>query len=378
MTPKKQKPEWAPADPDESFASNVVGGVEGGHDGMSRNSDSIPTNGTQSRKSLNTEEYVKGVLDGDRTILGRAITLVESNAQAHKEQAREVLKHLLPHTGNSIRIGISGVPGSGKSTFIESLGIYLIEKGFRVAVLAIDPSSSIKKGSILGDKTRMEKLSRNQNSFIRPSPSGGTLGGVAGKTRETMLVCEAAGYDVLLIETVGIGQSEITVRSMVDFFLLMQIAGAGDELQGIKKGVMEIADAVLINKADGDNKSRAEAAKQDFAMALHYQEPATEGWEARVQTCSALTGGGIAEIWDMIEEFRKVTKASGVFGKQRRLQARDWMNSLVQEQLKNLFLHDPQVEKVMRKMEEDVMEGNIPPAAAADYLLKLFENSLKK
>ncbi|MGD9899039.1 MAG: methylmalonyl Co-A mutase-associated GTPase MeaB [Calditrichaceae bacterium] len=378
MTPKKQKPEWAPVNPDESFASNVVGGVEGGHDGMSGNSDKRSENAVHARKSLNTEDYVKGVLNGDRTVLGRAITLVESNAQTHKEQAREVLKQLLPHTGKSIRIGISGVPGSGKSTFIESLGIYLIEQGFRVAVLAIDPSSSIKKGSILGDKTRMEKLSRNPGSFIRPSPSGGTLGGVAGKTRETMLVCEAAGYDVLLIETVGVGQSEITVRSMVDFFLLLQIAGAGDELQGIKKGVMEIADAVLINKADGDNKSRAEAAKQDFAMALHYQEPATEGWEARVHTCSAITGQGISEIWNMIEEFREVTNASGVFERRRRLQARDWMNSLVQEQLKHLFLHHPEVEKVMKKMEDDVMAGNIPPAAAADYLLKLFENSLKR
>ena len=376
MTDKKHKPEWAPEQHGEEFASSVLKGVEGGHDGLP----GAPGENTGSAKSprkrrpLQSDDYVRGILSRDRTLLGRAITLVESNAPGHIQQAQEVLRKLLPHSGNSVRIGITGVPGGGKSSLIEALGMYLIERGRRVAVLAIDPSSSISGGSILGDKTRMEKLARRPESFIRPSPSGGALGGVARKTRETMLICEAAGHEVILVETVGVGQNEITVRSMVDFFLLLQIAGGGDELQGIKKGVIELADAIAINKADGDNQPRAEAARQDFEMALHYLAPATEGWKTPVVTCSALTGAGIPEIWALIEKFLQISADNGVFQRRRQAQARDWMLSMVKERLEDLFFRHPAVLQILEETEAAVMSETLPATAAAQRLLDAFEN----
>ncbi len=313
---KVNRPEWVPecAGENDGFTTNVMSGVKSRHDGMSGGySNVVSHQPTVRRRELSVDEYVDGVLSGNRTILARAITLVESNAERHQETAQEMLTRLLPYSGETIRIGITGVPGAGKSSTIETLGLRLCEMGHRLAVLAVDPSSSVTGGSILGDKTRMELLSRNKNAFIRPSPSGGVLGGVARKSRETMIVCEAAGFDVIIVETVGVGQSEITVRSMVDLFLLLQIAGAGDELQGIKKGVMERSDLIVVNKADGDNLLRANAARADYERILHYLQPSTEGWKTQALTCSAYTGDGIGELWGVIEEFRTATTASGAF-----------------------------------------------------------------
>ncbi len=368
------RPEWIPPDGGHEYTTSVMKGVEGGHDGLPYDKRMpAPTKPARRRRHLSVEEYVQGVLAHDRTVFARAITLVESNARAHMEMAQEVLRHVLPHTGNAIRVGITGVPGVGKSTFIEALGVLLCEQGHRVAVLAVDPSSSVTRGSILGDKTRMEQLARHPNAFIRPSPSSGTLGGVARKSRETILLCEAAGYDVILVETVGVGQSEITVRSMVDFFLLLMITGAGDELQGIKKGIVELADTVLINKADGDNKQRAMATKQDFSMTLHYLPPATEGWKTEAYTCSSRTGEGIAEIWEVVETFREQTTQSGVFTNRRQAQARDWVYSMVEEYLKASFYHHAGVQEVLPSVEQGVMEGTTPATVAAQQLLAVFE-----
>jgi LAO/AO transport system kinase len=325
-----------------------------------------------SKRPLTADDYVSGVLAGDRTVLARAITLVESNAPNHFEQAQELLPQLLPHTGNAIRVGITGVPGAGKSTFIEALGLYLVGQGHKVAVLAVDPTSSLTRGSILGDKTRMEALAREANAFIRPSPTGGALGGVARKTRETMLVCEAAGFDVILVETVGTGQSEVAVRSMVDFFLLLLIPGAGDELQGIKKGIVEMADAVLINKADGENKAMAEAARADYNRALHYLPSISEGWHARAYTASALTGDGIEQIWKVIESFQARTAASGAFQRRRREQAREWLHTLIEEQLHAHFYNKPSIREQLSRLEQAVMDGMLPATAA---VLQLFHNS---
>jgi len=320
-----------------------------------------------------TQELFDGVRAGDRTVLGRAITLVESNSSSHQEQAQELLRQLLPFSGDSIRVGVTGVPGAGKSTLIDALGCQLIEANHRVAVMAVDPSSSRSKGSILGDKTRMEELSRSDRAFIRPSPTGGTLGGVARKTRETMLLFEAAGYDVLLVETVGVGQSEITVRGMVDFFLLVLIAGAGDELQGLKKGIVELADAVVINKADGDNAAAAGTAQAEYAQALHYLRPATEGWTTSVSTASALTGDGVAKLWNQVETFVTTTRASGAFEERRRDQALAWLGDLVGERLRQLFAGHPEVSKLKPQIEQRVRAGELPVTEAAWELLKAYE-----
>ncbi|HPC82788.1 MAG TPA: methylmalonyl Co-A mutase-associated GTPase MeaB [Thermoanaerobaculaceae bacterium] len=355
---------------DGRSALRVVPGVEGGHDGLPGRDRGAPRR-VPTRRQLSTEEYVEGVLSGDRTRLGRAITLVESNAAAHLAQAQEVLRRLLPHTGRSVRVGITGVPGAGKSTFIEALGSYLTSQGHRVAVTAVDPTSSRTGGSILGDKTRMERLSADPRAFIRPSPSGGVLGGVARKTRETILLFEAAGYDVILVETVGVGQSEVTVRSMVDFFLLVLVAGAGDELQGIKKGVVELADAILVNKADGDNKVAAEVARGEYERALHYLQPATPGWQSRAVCASSLTGEGIPEIWQMIEEFRSTAEASGAFDRRRREQERDWLHALIEQQLLERFRANPKVARTLPELEAAVMDGRLPATSAAQRLLEL-------
>ena len=319
-----------------------------------------------------THELAAGVKQGQLRALAKAITLIESHNADHSPAAAALLEELLPASGNAMRIGISGVPGVGKSTFIEAFGLHLTRLGHKVAVLAVDPSSQISGGSILGDKTRMEELARDPNAFIRPSPAGSTLGGVARKTRETMLLCEAAGYDVVIVETVGVGQSEITVASMVDFFLLLQLPGAGDELQGIKKGVMEIADAILINKADGDNRPRAELARSQYLNALHLIRAKSDHWQVPALLCSALQGEGIAEAWETIRDFRRAMEDSGEFAEKRQRQAGDWMWTMVMDELKQVFLHDPKVEALLPRMQEAVDQGITTPGIAARRLLEAF------
>lgn len=372
MKKEKQKPDWVPKKGGREYTTAVLSGVDGGHDGMNTSKGSSDKSTVPRRKNLSQADHVKGVLDHDRIILARTITLIESNARRHLDLAQSVLKELLPHSGKAIRVGITGVPGAGKSTFIDVLGTMLCKRGHRVAVLAVDPSSSLSRGSIMGDKTRMETLSQEENCFIRPSPSGGALGGVARKTRETMLVCEAAGFDIILVETVGVGQSESMVSTMVDFFLLLTLTGAGDELQNIKKGVIEMADAILINKADGDNKLAAERARTEFNQALHYLSSVTEGWETVAYCGSALTGEGIAEIWEVIESFSKQTQEGGVFQERRRNQSLNWLNELVLEQLKTSFYEDPQIQLIRGDIEKQVSEGILPVTSAAERLLQKF------
>ena len=355
-------------------ALHVMKGVEGGHDGLPGSSGNRSANNRPrlNHANLSIGEFKAGILSGDRTVLGRAITLIESNSQDHQELAQELLKEIIPHSGKSIRVGITGVPGAGKSTFIEALGCHLTGQGHKVAVLAVDPSSSLTKGSILGDKTRMEQLARDEKAFIRPSPSGGTLGGVARKTREAILLFEAAGYDVVLVETIGVGQSEIVVRSMVDFFLLILIAGAGDELQGIKRGVMEIADAIVVNKADGDNIEKASRARAEYEQAVHYLQPATPGWQTKAYAVSALQNTGITELWALIESFRQLTVENSEFKKRRREQSRQWLHSMLEERIKALFYQNPDVKQQLPLMEAAVMNGEIPATQAAWKLLQIF------
>ena len=324
---------------------------------------------------LQAADYVSGVLGGNRSTLARAITLVESNATRHAALAEEVVQQILPHAGRSIRVGITGVPGVGKSTFVESLGCLLCNRGKRVAVLAVDPSSTLSHGSILGDKTRMEKLSREPDCFIRPSPASGTLGGVARKSRETILLCEAAGFDVVLVETVGVGQSETTVRSMVDFFLVLMLAGAGDELQGIKKGIIELADALLITKADGDNKLHAESARMEFSQVLHYLTPPTPGWHPQVMTCSSNDGSGIAEAWDLVEQFHDTTMKSGFFGQHRRAQTLDWIREMLEQELWQNFARNPSTITHWPRVEREVTEGRLSATAAVRQLLNLYTHN---
>jgi LAO/AO transport system kinase len=280
---------------------------------------------------------------------------------------------LTPYTGNSIRIGITGVPGAGKSTFIETFGESLCEQGYKVAVLAVDPSSTVTGGSILGDKTRMENLSRNPNAYVRPSPSGGVLGGVHRKTRETMLLCEAAGYDIILVETVGVGQSEVIVRGMVDFFMLLVITGAGDELQGMKKGIMELADLIVVNKADGDNLTAAQKTRREYKGILHFLQPATKGWETQAVTCSALHGNGIKEIWESITRFEKNTKDSGVFAERRKSQTKEWLHSMISDRVLNSFFHHPDIKSSFPNIESEVISGNKTASQAVESLMRLYK-----
>jgi LAO/AO transport system kinase len=310
--------------------------------------------------------------------LAKGITLIESNATHHFDLAQELLQSILSHTGKSLRIGISGVPGAGKSTFIEAFGTYLCNLGKKVAVLAVDPSSSVNGGSILGDKTRMEELARNPGAFIRPSPSEGTFGGVHRKTRETMLLCEAAGFDIILIETVGVGQSEAIVRSMVDFFMLLVLTGAGDELQGMKKGIMELVDGIVVNKADGDNLPLALRTKSEYSRILHFLQPITKGWMSKAYTCSAVTGKGIAELWEMLQEFSDTTKQSGVFQDRRRMQSKEWFYSLIQGQLHQMFYKNNTIKQLLPALENQVMAGSKTITKAVQEAFQSFLETLDK
>jgi GTPase len=330
------------------------------------------THVSQTQGRLTLDGYVAGVLAGDRTVLGRAITLVESERQDHQELAQELLGRLLPETGRGYRVGITGVPGVGKSTFIEVLGTRLTAAGHRVAVLAVDPTSSVSRGSILGDKTRMERLARDPLAFIRPSPTGGSLGGVGRKTRETILVCEAAGFDVVLVETVGVGQSETLVAQMVDFFMLLMLPGAGDELQGIKRGIMELADLVAITKADGANAARAMEAQRQFAAALRLLTPHGAPWQPAVLSCSALEGTGIEELWAKVEEHRGALEARGELQARRREQRVRWMWSMVEDGLLGLLRNRPGLAALAPDLETAVAAGTLTPTAAARRLLGLF------
>lgn len=317
-------------------------------------------------------ELVAGILNGNITTLSRAITLVESTSGAHLAKANEVITACLPHANKSVRIGITGVPGVGKSTFIEAFGKYLTGLGKKVAVLAVDPSSTISHGSILGDKTRMEELVKDENAFIRPSASGDTLGGVARKTRETITLCEAAGFDTIIIETVGVGQSETAVHSMVDFFLLLKISGAGDELQGIKRGIMEMADAIVINKADGDNVKRAHLAKVEFNRALHLFPAKKSGWTPTTAACSAITQEGISEVWTTIEKFLSLTKGNNYFFEKRKEQNQYWMLETINEQLKSNFFSNHAIQQSLAETKKAVQNDEISPFAAAQKLLETY------
>ncbi len=327
--------------------------------------------------SEDPQHYVDGILARDKRLLAKTITLVESSLVRHQEIARQVIDRILPFTGKAVRLGITGVPGAGKSTFIETLGTLLVSRGHQVAVLAVDPSSQRSGGSVLADKTRMEKLSADEKAFIRPSPAGGTLGGVARKTRETMLICEAAGFDVIIVETVGVGQSETTVASMVDFFLVLMIAGAGDELQGIKKGLLEMADAIAVNKADGDNIERAEQAKRQYAFAMHLLTPSTPTWTPPVMTCSSLesSAAGIEEIWKSVLEHRSKLSATGELEEKRKRQALDWMWFLIEETLKERFFNNAEIKKALPKISREVKSGILAPTVAVSKLLFLLDNS---
>jgi LAO/AO transport system ATPase len=329
------------------------------------------------KKTLSVAQYVDGILNGDITILSQAVTLVESSKPDHQEIAQEIILKCLPFSGNSVRIGITGVPGVGKSTFIEAMGKFITSKGEKLAVLAIDPSSERTKGSILGDKTRMEELSSDPLAYIRPSPSAGSLGGVARKTRETIILCEAAGYKNIFIETVGVGQSETAVHSMVDFFLLLMLAGAGDELQGIKRGIMEMADAITINKADGNNVERAGLARIQYQNALHLF-PATEsGWKPKVLTCSAYMKTGISEIWETIDEYLSMTKANNYFQYRRNEQSKFWMYETINEQLRNDFYQNETIGQELAEAEKKVLKEELSSFVAARKLLDLYSQIRK-
>ena len=323
-------------------------------------------------------ELIEGILKGDVTHLSRAVTLVESTSPDHQAVAQEVIEKCLPHSGNSRRIGITGVPGAGKSTSIDVFGLHVLKRGGKLAVLAIDPSSERTKGSILGDKTRMEKLAVHPDAFIRPSPSAGSLGGVARKTRETIVLCEAAGYNNIFVETVGVGQSETAVHSMVDFFLLIQLAGTGDELQGIKRGIMEMADGIVINKADGDNINRAQLAQAQFRSALHLFPPTTSGWMPEVLCYSGYYEIGITEVWNMIDRYFDFVTSNGYFEHKRNQQARYWMYESINEQLKNHFYRDPDVEALLADRERLVLENRQSSFIAARDVLDFYFSRLKK
>ena len=336
------------------------------------NEESIRLHKQKRRKQPSLDEFLDGIRSGNRIMLSQAITLTESSLPAHIELAQKIIENCLLWSGQSIRVGITGVPGVGKSTFIESLGMQLIRNNRKLAVLAIDPSSERSKGSIMGDKTRMEQLSAESRAFIRPSPSAGSLGGVARKTRENIILCEAAGYDTIFIETVGVGQSETAVHSMVDFFLLLMLAGAGDELQGIKRGIMEMADAIAITKADGENIARTERAKAEYSNALHLFPPSESGWIPQVMTCSSKTNTGIENVWDAVLEYMALTHHNGYFEKKRLEQSRYWMYETINQNLKDSFYHDRRIQKLLEKYEKKVLLGETTPFTPAKELLEKY------
>jgi len=330
------------------------------------------------RQQYSASEFVEGILAGNITMLSQAVTLVESSLPEHQLIAQEVIEKCLPHAGKSIRLGITGVPGAGKSTFIESLGMTLIRSNHKLAVLAIDPSSERSKGSILGDKTRMEELSVAKNAFIRPSPSSGSLGGVARKTRESIILCEAAGFDTIFVETVGVGQSETSVHSMVDFFLLLQIAGAGDELQGIKRGIMEMADGIAINKCDGSNIDKAKVARAQYQNALHLFPPHESGWSPEAITCSSVENTGITEIWEMVERYISFTKENEYFVTKRTTQSKYWMYETINEQLKANFYLNKEIQDLLVENEKKVLSNELSSFIAAKNLLDKYFGGMGK
>jgi LAO/AO transport system kinase len=357
-------------------ALHVQGGIE---QPSSINESFLENFKNRKTKELSTNDYLKGILEGNRMILSKAITLIESSKPEHQKLAQDIIEKCLPHSGKSFRLGITGVPGVGKSTFIEALGMHLIQsEGKKIAVLAIDPSSQRSKGSILGDKTRMEDLANNPNAFIRPSASAGSLGGVARKTKESIILCEAAGFDTIFVETVGVGQSETAVASMVDFFLLLMLAGAGDELQGIKRGIMEMADAILINKAEGDNLQKAKLARIQYENALHLFPPAESGWTPLVETCSALHHQGIDEVWKFIEAYLKLVNANGYFELNRQKQSVQIMQETVNQKLIDHCHQNKEIKKFLESLKQDVLDQKISSYIAAQQLLEKYFELLKK
>jgi LAO/AO transport system kinase len=326
--------------------------------------------------ALNLDDYVTGVRSGNRSTLGRAITLIESRKPEHRALADALLLQLLPHSGGSVRVGITGIPGVGKSTFIDAFGMNLIEAGHRVAVLAVDPSSSRTGGSILGDKTRMARLSRDERAFIRPSPSTGSFGGVTRTTREAIILCEASGFDVILVETVGVGQSETAVADMVDFFLVLMIAGAGDELQGIKRGVLELADMIAVNKADGENRKRATKAASEYAAALNIMRPGNAVWRPPVLTCSALRNEGLRELWSKIADHRRIMTDAGELEQNRARQRVRWLWLIIEDRLLTGLKQDPRVSAIIRSVESDVFAGRLTPGIGADRVLSIIDDKV--
>lgn len=366
MNSRGSAPDWVPPGGGEGFATRIVSGVPapGAAPGRPAAPSAAPA------AAVDVPGLARRIREGDRVALARGITLVESRSATHRAAADALLDALNDRDGGSLRVGITGVPGAGKSTFIDSLGLQLCEAGWRVAVLSVDPSSPVTGGSILGDKTRMERLARHPHAYIRPSPSGGELGGVARRTRETITLCEAAGFDTVLVETVGVGQSEVLVRDMVDCFLVLMIAGAGDELQGIKRGILELADVLVVNKADGENRVRAEAARLEFARALHYLSGPEGAWQTPVLACSAQTGEGLGDVWGTVEQFINRARGTGDFDARRGTQQLAWLKAQLEEGLHELMLADPAVRAEQAEVVRLVAAGTLSPAAGARRLLR--------
>ena len=373
MNNQNKRPEWVPENADKNFfTTSVMPGINLRKDDAV--DDTVSKAPRPKRRQLSLQDYKDGVLSGNKTIIARAITLIESNSEAHFDMAQQLIAELLPYSGKAYRIGITGVPGAGKSSFIETFGSMLCDDfGKKVAVLAVDPSSPITGGSILGDKTRMENLSRNENAFIRPSPSGGMLGGVARKSRETMVVCEAAGYDVILVETVGVGQSEVTVRSMTDFFLLVQLAAQGDELQGIKKGVIELADGILVNKCDGNMVERSMLKKAELSGVLHFLNSPTPDWKPFCEVCSAHTGMGVRQAWELLDGFREKLTASGYIEKRRGEQKIEWFQSLLEQEVLRKFYNQGGMKQMMQHYKKLIANSAITAASAVKNLMQASE-----